>query len=234
MKYLRRKDYRSVAFEDLENHFLSGRPLSPHPIIISFDDGYADTFTHAYPILKQLGFTATVFLVSDYIGKKSEWVGCNKDGVSPLLTRENIWTMMADGFHFGSHGRTHKNLTFLPEEEAKTEVKKSKKDLENLLQRTIGSFSYPYGDFNKKVIEIVKEAGFAAARAVHNGNIHCKEDILKLRCVKINGVTPKYKYKFYLTGLYHWEQIWKERRKKKKDKKKGYFAWQAERDADMV
>jgi peptidoglycan/xylan/chitin deacetylase (PgdA/CDA1 family) len=234
MKYLRRMNYRSVAFEDLENHILFGQSLPPHPVIISFDDGYADFFTRAYPILKRFGFTATVFLVSDYIGKRSEWEGVKKCEISSLLTRENIYRLMADGFHFGSHGLSHKKLTSLLGEEARTEVEKSKEDLENLLQRPVRSFSYPYGDFNAQVVEIVERAGFSAARTVRSGNIHFKEDLIQLRCIKINGLTPKAKFIYYLSRLYHLEQIWQERRKYKEESIKRSFIWQAERETNIL
>jgi len=234
IEYLRRKNYRSVSFEELEKHILFGQSLPPHPVIISFDDGYADFFTHAYPILKRFGFTATVFLVSDYIGKRSEWEGLKECEISPLLTRENIYRMLADGFHFGSHGRSHKKLTILPGEEARTEIEKSKEDLETLLQRPVRSFSYPYGDFNKKVVEIAERAGFSAARTVRSGNTHFKEDLMQLRCIKINGLTPKAKFMYYLSRLYHWEQIWQERRKYKKERIKRSFTWQAEKEAAII
>jgi peptidoglycan/xylan/chitin deacetylase (PgdA/CDA1 family) len=234
MKYLRRMNYRSVGFEDLEKNILFGQSLPPQPVIISFDDGYADFFAHAYPILKRFGFTATVFLVSDYIGKRSEWEGLKECEISPLLTRENIYRIMADGFHFGSHGRGHKKLTSLPGEEARAEVEKSKEDLENLLQRPVRSFSYPYGDFTEKVAQIVAEAGFSAARTVRSGNIHFKEDLMQLRCIKINGLTPKNKFMYYLSRLYHLEQIWQEGRKYKKESIEKSFTWQPESEVNIL
>ena len=185
-------------------------------MIISFDDGYLDTFTQAYPILKRFGFTATIFLVSEYVGKRSEWEGCVGEDVAPLMTRENILTMMAEGFHFGGHSQTHKKLIVIPEEEARNEVEKGKRDLENLLQRPVRSFAYPFGDFNERIIEMVRAAGFTSARTVHTGNTHRREDLLQLRCVKINGLILMYKFKYYLTGLYHLETIWHERRRKKR------------------
>jgi len=233
MEYLRRGKYSIVSFEDLENHISFGHPLPPRPFIISFDDGYADTFTRAFPILKRFGFTATVFLVSGYIGKNAEWDGCKKGELLPLMTRENIHEMLTDGFQFGSHTRTHKKLIDLSEEAAREEIEKSKQDLENLIQRPVRSFSYPYGDFNKKIIEMVKMAGYGTARTVVQGNIHFEEDLIQLRCIKVNGFTPKWKFAYYLSRIYHLEQIWQERRKQKKGSIEKTYSCQAEKEGTI-
>ncbi len=210
--YLRSKRYRTIGFEDLANRLQTGQPLPPRPIIISFDDGYLNTFTCAYPILKEAGFMATTFVVSGFIGGESCWEG-TKEQVVPLMTRENILTMSADGFQFGGHTRTHKNLTALSPGEAENEVALGKKDLEELLQQPVYSFAYPYGDFNDQVIDLVKKCGFKAARTVHTGNTHRENDLFRLTCVKINGKTPAWKFKYYLTGLYHLDLLWQEWRK---------------------
>lgn len=213
--YLRRRRYHSIGFEDLANHLQSGTPLPPRPIILSFDDGYLDTFTLAYPILKEAGFTATIFVVSGFIGEGSIWEG-SQGNVVPLMTRENILTLSADRFHFGGHTRTHKNLVSLRPEEARNEVEMGKRDLEDLLQKPVYSFAYPYGDFNEQIIDLVKNCGFKAARTVHTGNTHQEKDLFRLTCVKINGMTPAWKFKYYLTGLYHLDILWQEWRKAKK------------------
>lgn len=210
--YLSRKKYRTIGFGDLADHFHNGHPLPPRAIIISFDDGYQNTFSRAYPILKQVGFMATTFVVSGFIGGESCWEG-TKEQVVPLMTRENILTMSADGFQFGGHTRTHKKLTALSREEAGNEVALGKKDLEELLQKPVYSFAYPYGDFNDQVIDLVKNCGFKAARTVHTGNTHRENDLFRLTCVKINGKTPAWKFKYYLTGLYHLDLLWQEWRK---------------------
>jgi peptidoglycan/xylan/chitin deacetylase (PgdA/CDA1 family) len=213
MEYLRKKRYRSISFEQLADYFIKGQPLPSRPVIISFDDGYLDNFTRARPILKENGFRATIFLVSDYVGQRSEWAGCAGEDVAPLMSREQLLALLKEGFELGSHTRRHTDLTAIPIEAAQREVEEGKQDLENLLQRPVRSFAYPFGTFNPGVIEGVRMAGFTAARTVHTDNTHRLEDLLTLRCVKLNGRTPWLKYKYYLTALYHWETRWHERRK---------------------
>ncbi len=213
MGYLRKKNFQSISFEQLADYFIKGRPLPSRPVILSFDDGYLDNFTRAYPILKQNGFRATIFLVSDYIGRRSEWAGCTGEDVAPLMSREQLLTLVREGFEPGGHTRLHSDLTAVPFEEARREVEEGKQALENLLQRPIRSFAYPFGNFNPEVVELVREAGFTSARTVHTDNTHGLEDLLTLRCVKLNGRTPWLKFKYYLTALYHWETRRHERRK---------------------
>lgn len=210
--YLSRNKYRSIGFEDLVDNLEGGHTLPHRPIIITFDDGYLNTFTRAYPILKKAGFTATTFLVSGFIGGESFWEG-GQEQRAPLMTRENILAMAADGFPFGGHTRTHKDLVSLRPEEAKGEIESGKKDLENLLQKPIYSFAYPYGNFNDQIIGLVKACGFKAARTVHTDNTHKLEDLHQLRCVKINGQTPAWKFKYYLTRFYHLDIRWQEWKK---------------------
>ena len=213
MEYLRRKRYHSISFEQLADYFVKGRPLPSRSVIISFDDGYLDNFTRAYPILKKNGFRATIFLVSDYIGKEASGPDVWEDDIAPLMSREQILTLIKDGFELGGHTRSHAALTAISLEEAQREVAGGKKDLENLLQQPVRSFAYPFGNFNPEVAALVREAGFTTARTVHTDNTHRLEDLLTLRCVKLNGRTRWLKFKYYLTALYHWETRRHEQRK---------------------
>ena len=212
IEYLRRKKYQSIGLDDLADYFRTGRSLPAKPMIITFDDGYQDSFTQAYPILKTAGFTATIFVVSGFIGDWSDWEG-GRNNRAPLMTREQILTMASQGFQFGAHTRNHKKLNSIGLAEAEKEIRQGKADLEALLQRPVQTFAYPYGDFDDQVIEMVKICGFKAARTVHTGNTHTEEDLFRLTCVKINGKTPAWKFKYYLTGLYHLDIQWQEWKK---------------------
>ena len=210
--YLRKKGYQSIGFEGLADRLQTGTLLPARPVIFTFDDGYLDTYTSAYPILKEAGFSATIFMVSGFIGSWTGWEGSPENRV-PLMSRENILTLSADGFDFGGHTRTHKKLVSISQEEALYEIETGKRDLEELLQKPIHSFAYPYGDFNDQIVSLVKNSGFKAARTVHTGNTHQEKDLLRLSCVKINGLTPAWKFKYYLTGLYHLDILWQEWKK---------------------
>ena len=66
MAYLKAEGYTAITPEQLSNHLKYGSPLPPKPVMITFDDGYRDNYTNAFPILKKYGFTASIFLISDF------------------------------------------------------------------------------------------------------------------------------------------------------------------------
>ena len=132
------------------------------PILITFDDGYEGAYKYVYPLLKGCGFTATVFLTTGYVGNYNRW------DASPgprfmHLNWSQIRKMSDDGICFGSHGVNHVFLTRRSTETIRYELKTSKKMLEDRTGKPVQFFSYPYGDYNNKIIELVHEAGYDAA-----------------------------------------------------------------------
>ncbi len=168
MDWLYRHGYGSVNLAQLIT-----RPVQKKKgriVIITFDDGYADNYTLAFPILKRYGFAATIFLVSDYVNtdhlfswdvsKVTDQAG---QGSYRLLTWEQVHEMAAYGVEFGSHTCTHRELTSLPPEQCGEEITRSRADLQARLGCEIVSFSYPRGDLNAKVVQLVEKAGYACA-----------------------------------------------------------------------
>ena len=139
-------------------------------VIVTFDDGYADNYTVAFPILKRYGFVATVFLVSDYVN--TDHVYCwdlpaaeAQGDLNPyrLLSWGQIHEMAAYGIEFGSHTCTHPQLTQLTTQECWTEIVRSRVDLQARLGREVVSFCYPRGDLNAEVVQMVRQAGYRSA-----------------------------------------------------------------------
>lgn len=120
-------------------------------VIITFDDGYEDNYTTAYPLLKERGLKATIFLVVDLIGTEG------------YMTEEQIFEMSESGLvKFGSHTKSHKDLSTLDEDQVRYELEESKKALEELLGYEVKSFAYPVGGYNDSVVKIASEIfGFA-------------------------------------------------------------------------
>ena len=167
MSWLQRRGYRSMTLRDFTGLKIEkGGPL----LIITFDDGYADNYSLAFPILKEYGFVATVFLVSDYVNTDHifSWdeakVGPHGDpSLYRLLNWEEIREMAGYGIEFGSHTCTHPELTKLSTKQSWEEVTRSRVDLEARLGREIASFCYPDGDLNPEVVQMVEQAGYRSA-----------------------------------------------------------------------
>jgi peptidoglycan/xylan/chitin deacetylase (PgdA/CDA1 family) len=87
-------------------------PLPGRAILLTFDDGYLDFFTYAHPLLQAYGFSATVFLVAERVGKSNQWDEIYGESV-PLMDWVQIRQLQAQGIEFGSHSTTHRPLTAL-------------------------------------------------------------------------------------------------------------------------
>ena len=121
--------------------------LPPRPLLITFDDAYRSLDEHALPLLRERGFAATVFVVTGLIGGVSTWVQ-PPAARRPLLGAEEIRGWAREGFEFGSHSRTHANLTQLDSSAWPEELEGSADDLMAILATRPRSFAYPFGFVN--------------------------------------------------------------------------------------
>ena len=153
----------SLSSKKLAREQLEGFNLPPRSVVITFDDGYEDFYTSAYPILKKYGLTATVFVLAGYIGKLNTWDVRLRLKRSRHLSKEQIQTLFSNGFGVASHGMHHCFLTRCNHAKAEVELHESKTMLENLLDYPIHSFAYPYGSVNPKAAERAKSAGYRIA-----------------------------------------------------------------------
>ena len=164
--YLRRRGYRSATAAALAAHYRGERPLDRNAILITFDDG-SRTCLAARPILERNGFTATVFIVAGQLGGRSTWDRNPNHPDDPLLSLDEIRTLLAAGWEPGAHSLTHARLTSLSAEAAQAEIAGSKRALEAALARPVASFAYPYGSYAPEHAAQVRTAGFEIGFTTH-------------------------------------------------------------------
>ena len=140
--------------------------LPERPIVISFDDGYADFLVNAVPVLQRYGFEATLYVVTKYVGQSSAWLQGQGAGDRSMLTWAQVAEVNAAGIECGAHSHTHVQLDTVPLSEAREEIARSKRELEQHLNQPVETFAYPYGYHTARVRELVQEAGFISACAV--------------------------------------------------------------------
>lgn len=147
---------------------------------ITFDDGYENNLTYALPVLKWLGFTATVFVVSGQLGGSNEWD--RPHGVRParIMDLGQLRSWEAAGMDVGAHTRTHPVLTSCDRATAEAEILGSKADLEAALGRPVTSFSYPHGLYSQADVEAVRTAGFDFAVTTRMAKVRDEDDSLML------------------------------------------------------
>jgi peptidoglycan/xylan/chitin deacetylase (PgdA/CDA1 family) len=156
LQYLQYYRFHTISFTDLADYFEKGMPLPRNPIIISLDDGWENQFEYAFPILQKYHDTATFYVVTDYLDHGN------------FMTTEQLRTMVAAGMTIGCHTRSHPYLTSLGQQRAWDEIAGAKAILE-ADGFNIDTFAYPYGAYNARVVDMVREAGFRTARTADAG-----------------------------------------------------------------
>jgi peptidoglycan/xylan/chitin deacetylase (PgdA/CDA1 family) len=109
--------------------------------------------------------------------------------------------MSENGIEFGAHTVSHPRLTKIPLEKAREEIEESKREIEEKLGKQVKCFSYPYGDYNAEIIEIVKEAGFTCAVAPHSFPISKWTNFYKLGRIDPVLASNFHHFKALLSGF---------------------------------
>jgi peptidoglycan/xylan/chitin deacetylase (PgdA/CDA1 family) len=161
--FLKKRGFVFYTASELIEHYLDYGNFPPKAVSLTLDDGWKDNYTNAFPILKDLGIKATIFLVPSCIGKTSATVLGEGENARAHLSRENIIEMSSGGIEFGSHSVNHKHLHQISPEEVVYEVEESKKQIEDLIQKSCKTFCYPAGFFSETAKAAVKNAGYIAA-----------------------------------------------------------------------
>ena len=189
MHALQRRGMRPCRVEDFVAWLEGAGALPEGSFVLTFDDGFLGVYEHAFPILSQMGWPATVFLVSGLIGKEDSWTGRdNPEGKTyPLLAQREIEEMVRSGFSFHSHSRSHPDLRKLTRHELTQELAGARQDLEDLLGSPVPYLAYPYGWYDENVVEAAKSSGYTAAFSVQPGFNRRDVDRYRIRRLDVYG-----------------------------------------------
>lgn len=153
--------YEPVTFRQWMSWRQRAGVMPRKPFIVTFDDGYRDFATNAWPVLKRLGVPATVFLVAAKVGRTNDWDAGEPQ--TPLLDASEIRALESEGVEFGGHGFTHVALARVSPNEAREEITRCRVALGGLLRQPPEVLAYPYSNQNAKVRRLAREAGFHCA-----------------------------------------------------------------------
>ncbi len=175
IRYLAEDGYQSITFRD----YVSGAHTAARPVVITFDDAYRDIYHYAWPILRSYRFTATVFVVTDFVGKKNTW-DINLGGrYAYHMDWQEIRQLAVAGWEIGAHTATHADLVGLNDTSLAEELRRSKQTLEQQVGQTIVTMSYPYNRFNRRVVRAVQQAGYHGACCL-SSRIFLRNDYTRL------------------------------------------------------
>lgn len=174
MEYLYQNKYNTITPDQLMAYLKYGRELPNKPILITFDDGYLDNYTNAYPILKKYGFTATIFLVTNLVSHDPRFMNWDQ-------ARE----MQKNGIVFGSHTVDHQSLISISKEQVNNELSQSREEIARQLGKPPKYFAYPTGTYSPEIEELVREAGYRAAFSIQYGEVGPSSDLYALERIPI-------------------------------------------------
>lgn len=174
IKYLYENGYHTITPDNLIASIKYGTALPEKPILITFDDGYADNYQNAYPILKKYNFTATIFVVTNLVGHDANFI-----------TWEQAREMQDNGFVFGSHTVNHIPLTDLATDQIETELTQSRDEMVRQLGAVPRYFAYPTGAYNLQVEDIVRKTGYTAAFTIRYGQASPQSDLYAIERIPI-------------------------------------------------
>ncbi len=174
--FLKEQGYRTITFWDLFEHFANDKTLPEKPVIITFDDGYADNWA-AYQELLKNGQKGVFYVVLRTIGDTKH------------LSAAQLQAMIKHGMEIGSHTIEHLDLTRLRREQIERQIFQSKEMLEVLLGRPVISFCYPEGKYNWKVLEVIKRSTYWFARSTKQGIAELNGKNYTLKTIRIHNYT---------------------------------------------
>ena len=180
MRWLSRQGFGTV----LPDEYLRG-VAPPSSVMLTFDDGYDDFYSTAFPMLVELGLKATVFIVAGNIGGTSSWVQRSPAANRKILDLPKMLEMQKHGIRFGSHSLSHLHLTGVDARTLRREVVDSRRMLEDLLGSEVTSFAYPAGRVDERVRAEVGMAGYTTAFTTSEG-LNDWNDPLMLRRISLS------------------------------------------------
>jgi peptidoglycan/xylan/chitin deacetylase (PgdA/CDA1 family) len=186
LRYLKSRNCYTPGILDI----LYPGPATPRrpgrPILLTFDDGYADTLDVALPIMREFGFSAIVSVLATFDHLHNWWDDEEEILHADLLRPEQVLKLSAAGVEVASHTLTHPHLPRISPDELRHELTRSKQALEELLGKEVPVFTYPYGETNALVKSAAREAGYRCALAAYTGPICLRDDPFEIRRILVS------------------------------------------------
>ncbi len=203
MRLLHDQSYCVINLHDIENAFHDEG--SNKYAVITFDDGFRDFYTSAFPILEKYGFSATVFLPTAFIGDER----LSFKGKECLIWNE-VRALQHKGIHFGSHTHNHPQLRNLSTPEIEWEIAQSKDTIETHLGTTVYAFAYPYkfpeknNSFISALRDILITHGFTCSVCTRIGTASIDDGSHFLKRLPVNSGDDNRFFLAKLSGAYNW------------------------------
>jgi peptidoglycan/xylan/chitin deacetylase (PgdA/CDA1 family) len=233
MEFLALNNYQTISLRDLL-YLLSNPSLAPlgpgggesvrttlsrRPVVLTFDDGFHDFYTGAFPILQEHGFSATMFLPTAFIRSSAAASSSSDSGpfrripVSGFLSWLEIRELHKHGIEFGSHTVNHAKLVELQWPQIKSELSNSKSAIEDHLGERVSTFCYPFAfpqanrPFCLGFERMLAETGYSCCATTALGRVRAGANPFRLRRLPANSLDDSGLFAAKLEGAYDWMAV---------------------------
>ena len=174
MRALHAAGYEAITLQQAWDGWERGGPLPRKPIVLSFDDGYLSHYTHAKPVLHELGWPGVLYLTIKAIGPGG-------------LSERQLHSLIKAGWELDSHTLSHPDLTTLDDATLARELSHSRRELQRRFGVAANFFAYPAGRYDARVQAAAEAAGYTAATTVEEGIASRRDDPFALHRVRVNA-----------------------------------------------
>lgn len=205
LRFLHASGYESVGLQEAVGVMEGALRVPEKPVVLTFDDGYQDFYTEAFPLLSRFGYSATVFLPTAYIADTTRTF----NGIE-CLTWGQVRELHQAGIRFGSHTVTHPRLRILDREKVVEEVRHSKETIEQEVGSRVTSFSYPYAfpetdrTFVPMLRRILEETGYENGVSTSVGTVDGGRERFFMSRLPVNALDDARLLSAKLAGSYNW------------------------------
>lgn len=177
MEYLKANTYTAVSLDSIVDAIINRRSLPSKPIALTFDDGFADMYQYAYPLLKQYGFIGNFAIPTGLLGATDYMTW---DQVTEIARDQNMRVY--------NHSFMHAGLKYISKDDVSDEIAIAQKDIQEKLGLRSNIFVYPFGEYNQQVLEELRSHGYIAAASTLPGILQCESELMFLRRIRIGNV----------------------------------------------
>jgi peptidoglycan/xylan/chitin deacetylase (PgdA/CDA1 family) len=201
MTYLAEYGFDTITVTQYAKIINSGtdKLLPKNPILLTFDDGFADFYSNALPILEKYQFTATLYVATAFVNTTSRWLTREGESKRMMLNWEQIVEINSKGIECGTHSHSHLQLDTQPLNVVNYEIVHSKRVMEERIAQKVESFAYPFGYFTPEVRRIIKQEGYTSACAVRYTLSAITDDPFSLARILITSNTDLKRFATLIT-----------------------------------
>jgi peptidoglycan/xylan/chitin deacetylase (PgdA/CDA1 family) len=179
MEFLKNSDYKVISLKEAIDIIFNIQSIDENYVVLTFDDGCEKFYDITFPVLDKFNFPSTIYPIAGYLGKHAIINGYEHPGLK-ILSKKMLFDLSQLGVEIGAHTMNHFKLTQLDTINAFNQVKISKDTIEAIIGKNINSFSFPHGDYNNDVVEIVSQAGFTNALTCISGSANNAKSVFEL------------------------------------------------------